>query len=97
MTETETIDLGKRLSIYTEVERERLAQDKEHGGPDHDDQHTTHDWIAFIAVFVGTAVKGSRWEFSNRRFRASMLKIAALAVAAVEWCDRRLAKGEDHP
>ena len=81
-----------RESILKEIDRERDRQDKMWGGADHDDTHTHHDWAAFITAYVGQAVfnPGGGWKFDRRYFRSSMIKIAALAVAAAEWCDRKL-------
>ena len=84
-----------RRAIYGEIEQERNAQDEEHGGPAADDQHTHHDWVAFIVAHMGLGVKGKRWTFRRDKFRRSMVVIATLAVAAIEWCDRRRARSLD--
>lgn len=74
------------MSIYDEIINERAAQDKKWGGPDHDKFHSSHDWISFIVKHLGAAVM---YPWSALTFRKQMVRVAALAVAAIEWCDRR--------
>lgn len=62
---------------------ERIAQDKQWGGPAHDDMHDTYDWMNYIA---NQAEKLARDESTARE---RFIKIAALAVAAVESIDRK--------
>lgn len=71
-----------RAIILMLVNQERLRQDAEWGGPDHDRKHNSHDWIAYIVKHTGKAVMTP---FRPETFVTSMLKVAALAVAAVEW------------
>lgn len=75
-------------TIYEEIQQRRIDQDEKHGGPAHDDTHSAHDWIAFVVKQCGKTVIGplTPWELSN--FRQQMTHVAALAVAAIEWCDR---------
>jgi hypothetical protein len=72
-----------RDEIYKAIEEERIAQDREHGGPAHDDQHNHHDWIVFVTKHLGRCVTGGRQQFVKQ-----MVRVAALAVAAVEWASR---------
>jgi len=72
--------------IFGEILAERKAQDTKWGGSVHDDTHTNFDWIAYLAKHTGKAVQ---WPFDKQLFRQQMIKVAALAVAAVEWVDRR--------
>jgi hypothetical protein len=75
--------------ILDEIRVERARQDTIWGGPAHDDTHTNHDWISFIIKQLGKAVISTGacgWD--HLTFRHQMLKVAALAVAAIEWCDR---------
>ncbi len=76
--------------VLETVAQEREWQDKEWGGPTHDDQHNSHDWIAFIVRQAGRAVM---WPFDSLNFRKQMIRVAALAVAAVEWVDRIIDEG----
>jgi hypothetical protein len=70
---------------YEEIQAERLKQNEEWGGPDHDDGHTSWDWIAYLVKHVGKAVM---WPFNLEVYRQQMIRVAALAVAAFEWADR---------
>jgi hypothetical protein len=74
-----------REKIFEEIDVERRAQDEKWGGADHDDRHGSYDWIAFIARHTGLAVCRP-WDPAV--FRRQMVRVAALAVAAVEWVDR---------
>ncbi len=72
-------------ATWREIQHERARQDQKWGGPGHDDQHTDHDWIVYLTKHLGKAVV---WPFAPYRFRYQMIRVAALAVAAVEWVDR---------
>ncbi len=78
--------------VLEAVAAERVRQDEKWGGPGHDDQHTSHDWIAYIARHAGRAVTNKR--FDELEFQKHMIRVAALAVAAVEWADRLIDEGE---
>jgi hypothetical protein len=79
-------------TIYEQIQMERIAQDFQWGGPEHDDNHSAWDWIAYLTKHVGRAVM---WPFNSLIFRTQMVKVAALAVAAIEWLDRNYpTKGE---
>lgn len=74
-----------RKAIFEEIVLERERQDAEWGGPPHDDSHEATDWIAYLAKHLGRAVT-----LEPEVFRRQMVIVAALAVAAVEWCGRRV-------
>ena len=67
-------------SIWEEIQAERDKQDKQWGGPTHDDIHNPSDWRDFI--------EWQSHKSKNTGFREAMIKIAALAIAAIEWSDR---------
>jgi hypothetical protein len=71
--------------VLAEVAQERMAQDAEWGGPEHDDMHGPHAWVEFIDARCDKAFIHSD---SNAEYRRRMIQIAALAVAAVESLDR---------
>ncbi len=64
---------------------ERLMQDTQWGGPEHDDQHTYFDWRTFIYKQL---TNGSM-TMNEAEQRRCLIKVAALAVAAVESMDRK--------
>lgn len=67
-----------RTEIIREIELEREAQDVKWGGPEHDDDHSREDWCEFIADH-GQPFRSRPWNF-----REQMIRVAALAVAAIE-------------
>lgn len=71
--------LQRRYRIKDEILVERRAQDSSH-----DAAHDPHVWIAKIVKHVGRAVTTDPVVF-----RRSMVVVAALAVAAIEWVDDR--------
>ena len=73
------------MSIHDEIQEERARQDAKYGGPDGDDKNTVNDWVASITRHAGWAVV--REDLAV--FRRQMVRVAALAWAAIEWCDRR--------
>lgn len=73
------------MDIWKEIEAERRAQDQKWGGPAHDDHHHSHDWMAYIVQHLGRA---TMWPFDIKIFRKQMIRVAALAVAAIEWVNR---------
>jgi hypothetical protein len=82
-------------SILEEIRQERAHQDKKWGGPSHDDVHSPYDWSAFILTYLGQSIsdfvkESGRVEPKLRAFRYNMIKVAALAIAAVEAVDRKL-------
>lgn len=86
---------ARQSEILTEIIQERDHQDKKWGGPSHDDKHGPYAWVSFITTYLGQSVsdmvndRGS-YEVNLRIFRYHMLKVAALAVAAIEMVDRKL-------
>lgn len=79
--------------ILTEILAERTHQENK-WGVEHDDTHVPNDWSAFLITYLGKAV--SAFEDSGtsenkwRLFRYNMIKISAIAIAAIEAVDRKL-------
>jgi hypothetical protein len=71
--------------IWEEVLKERSRQSTKYGGNAHDDGHSVNDWVAYIAYHAGLASY-------KADFRKQMVRVAALAVAAIECFDRRAKK-----
>lgn len=78
-----------RTKVLHEVAAERKYQDKKWGGPTHDDTESEANWIAYINKY---AIGG--FDDKDRPFRERMVKVAALAVAAIESHDRKNAPAE---
>ena len=81
-------------SIWHEIQAERERQREEWGGDYHDDQHGPMEWVAILTKHAGSAMPGklAHRVASIQRFRTQMVKVAAIAVAAVESIDRRFPK-----
>jgi len=73
--------------VFDDIRIEREAQDIRWGGEAHDDQHAPEEWLDFIWRQVDRAndLIGTR---ADEEYRKRLIKIAALAVAAVESLDR---------
>ena len=74
-------------ALAVEIEAERTRQDAKWGGADHDDEHDVADWVY---VILGHVSKSRPTPESGPVFRRQMIRVAALAVAAIESCDRKL-------
>ncbi len=87
--------------LASELIEERKRQDVQWGGSTHDDEHEEHDWPDFIDKFTHRA-KTAGWfinhdggevQFSGGEpravFETNMLKVAALAIAAIQSSRRK--------
>jgi hypothetical protein len=74
--------LGTTKFVYDEVAVERLRQNDLWGGAEHDDLHGPRDWRFFICEHAERAG-------TIRDYRKQMIRVAALAIAAVESYDRK--------
>ncbi len=84
--------------ILEEIKEERVHQNKKWGGADHDDLHGPYEWVAFITTYIGQSIQdivneNGNYQLNLRTFRYNMVKVAALAVAAIEAVDRKLGNG----
>lgn len=89
-----------RDQIFTAIEEERAAQDRKWGGPKHDDAHSLMDWIVYLREHVEKSVGPPEPGFEASPphlqesedfdvpdlalFNKQMVRVAALAVAALE-------------
>lgn len=71
--------------VLDEVKTERARQDSKWGGPDHDDAHTHQEFLGFIEKQKNLALQPD----DPQQPRTRLIKIAALAIAAVESLDRK--------
>jgi hypothetical protein len=72
-------------NIFNAIIDERHRQDEKWGGPDHDDKHSYGDWIIYLVQHLAKASLA----VSRQRYRYQLVRIAALAVAAIESFDRK--------
>ena len=77
--------MDAQTKVIAQVIQERRMQDRQWGGAAHDDQHSNFDWFRFIDYQWG--------QMNNENRRERLIKIAALAVAAVESLDRKTENG----
>lgn len=82
---------SNREMILDEVAQERGRQIAM--GRDRDDDHNTaNDFVSYICGYAGRAAvmyRNEREGYGFNAFRQMMIKVAALAVAAVEWHDTK--------
>ncbi len=74
-----------------EVIAERKRQDRQWGGPEHDDEHGPDDWVRFInrhAAFAIDSVETLHASQGLSEYRRRLVQVAALALAAVKSYDR---------
>lgn len=81
----------ERDLLFGEISRERDRQDRIWGGVEHDDSHSRQDWLSFIHKQGRLAEQA--WSPSavaeKEFFESRMVKIAALAIAAIESSRRK--------
>lgn len=70
--------------IFNEIQAERLYQDNK-WGTEFDDKNTLNDWIVYINNY---AAKAAFMGNTPEEQRAALIKVASLAVAALETFDR---------
>ena len=69
-----------RSEIFEAINSEREYQNQRWGNS-FDEKNTPNDWVAYIAKYLGQSVT---MPYSDPTFRQQMLKVASLAVAALE-------------
>lgn len=75
--------------IFGQIQAERAHQDALWGGPVHDDTHGIQNWISYIVVYLGRAAgPETDWGRDLPIVRPLLIKVAALAVAAIQALDR---------
>jgi hypothetical protein len=85
-------DRVRALNVLEEFDNERWRQDREWGGPEHDDQHTAEEWADYIEKQSHRLRKlgelhGGWGEMQPHEVEAgisALVKIGALAAAAYE-------------
>ena len=77
--------------LWADILQERRAQDVQWGGPAHDDEHERLDWPYFLVKFLQRARASAHVDDATSHFsyESAMVKLAALAVAAVQSSRRK--------
>lgn len=73
-------------SVIEQITTERNLQDEQWGGESHDDSHSSFEFREFIEKQL-SFITDNPEEFVENRNR--LIKVAALAIAAIESIDRR--------
>ncbi len=84
-----------RQKIFDEIEAERAYQDGRWGHETDDTMNTPWMWAAYIASYATKWMTGHFLPLRTgtvNAFRISMIKTAAISVAAVESIDRQRAR-----
>jgi hypothetical protein len=82
------------MSIYDEIRAEREHQQKRWGNEVDDTKNTPWMWAAYIAQYATRWMVGSFMPLGRATtdsFRGAMVKVASIAIAAVESIDRQRA------
>lgn len=80
------------MTVYAEIQGERAYQEGKWGTAN-DDLNTPFNWAAYIAQDATRNLIGAPANATDlAKFRTDMVKVAALAVAAVETLDRKAAQ-----
>lgn len=96
-------DARREFYILAEINGERERQLwLAHGGDtnEFDKQNTQNDWIAYITAYAGRAAENVARNYGEDGFRRNMIKVAALAVAAISaydkgWCTETGSEAKD--
>jgi hypothetical protein len=82
---------GDIQAILFAIEDERKRQDEMWGGPTHDDEHVRRRWLDDIIIgwFIRKARGFSHLDSDALKFEENMVKVAALAVAAIQSSRRK--------
>ena len=86
-----------RMDIYNEINAERDYQNEKWGTETDDTKNTPWMWAAYIGQYATRWMKGTflpRETTVTDEFRKCMVKVASIAVAAIESIDRQRAKDE---
>jgi hypothetical protein len=89
-------ELPRSYDIYTTLKQERMYQTAKWGNDADDTMNTPNDFVSYISNYSTRWFKGGFAPYNTETvddFRISMLKTAALAIAAVESLDRQREEG----
>lgn len=77
-------------NVIPDICEERALQDEQWGGPKTDDTRNSAQWVEYIdhqLEYITASVQGQR-QLNPGEFRERMVKVAALAIAAIQSYDR---------
>jgi len=82
--------MADKQKIIGELLNRRDEQDARWGGVEHDDLHDEMDWELYIQKQLHDAARSD----NSDAWRDRMVDVGALAIAALEWADRKGAEQE---
>lgn len=85
-----------RENILSEINAERTYQENKWGNDTDDTENEPNDFVSYMANYSSKWFPGGFLPYSTETvdaFRTSMIKTAAIAVAAVESIDRQRQEG----
>ena len=74
--------------IFNDIVAERSRQDSIWGGPRHDDTHDCLDWGTYLQKQVNRLQDAGVYGLGREAQRKRYIRIAALAIAAIESMER---------
>lgn len=77
---------ARRKRILESIEQERARQDQLPGS-EFDQKHSPNDWIAIAAMYLTRAANRKSTPSTKEEFRDSLVKAAAVILAALEHND----------
>lgn len=85
------VSIVERTLILVKINAERLKQDAQWGGSIHDDSHGAFEWCEFVRkqIHLAGSCQFGSVEPDAIAFEGRMVKVAALAVAAIESSRRQ--------
>lgn len=86
MTNSINSSRAMQLQVLRDIAEERAQQDAKHGGPSHDDTHSDFEWDWIINRHLERVIAAT----TTGKRRQQLVRVAALAIAAIESYDRRL-------
>lgn len=78
--------LERRQKILDQIAKERARQESLPGS-EYDAKHTQNDWVAISSQYLGRAANRKHTSASKDEFRDSLIKAAAVILAALEYND----------
>lgn len=79
------------MTVYEEIQAERTYQNNKWGTACDDSLNTPWMWASYISQYATSWMRGAFAinDGDAKNFRKAMIKVAAIAVAAVESLDRQ--------
>lgn len=77
----------RRQRLLNMISTERTRQDSLPGS-EYDQKHSQNDWIAISTMYLSRAASRKHLPTSNQEYQDSLIKAAAVILAALEHSDK---------